>query len=172
MRGTRTFGTIAAVVAACGATAGCGGSSDDSASTSTATPVAAKPALPAGLQGTWSRYVTKADIERTARIRNEAGPEQDTPKPHAHRLVITPSDLQDSDLKANVVVDEDFKAMPDGTLAILGYQHPERGAACGPDIPQNATYAWKVTGDKLVLHATKDPCADRDSALSGTWKRG
>lgn len=45
----------------------------------------------------------------------------------------------------------------------------EEGSFCGPEIAQNATYTWKMAGDRLVLKATADPCADRDSTLAGTW---
>jgi hypothetical protein len=166
-------GVAALAVATCAVAAGCGGSSDDKkASTTTASTAAAAAALPTDLQGTWTRKVTQKDIDRTADHRNEAGPNQDAPKPGPAQLVIQPGDMQTTDQNAQFTVDQDFKATNDGKLAILGYQHPERGAFCSPSIPQNADYTWKVSGGELVLDATADPCADRDSTLTGTWKRG
>ncbi|MEA2386128.1 MAG: hypothetical protein QOJ22_302 [Thermoleophilaceae bacterium] len=67
------------------------------------------------------------------------------------------------------MVQQDYTATDSGQLTIRGYQHPEEGSFCGPEIAQNAAYTWKKAGDKLILRAVTDPCADRDSTLAGTW---
>ncbi len=154
--------------------AGCGSNDDEGAAASTTTTAAAK-ATPAGLPqelaGSYGRFVSKADIERTQSKRSEVGPSQEKPKPEAALLFLEPSAMTVRNPKADFVVQHDYSATGDGRLVIRGYQHPEAGAFCGPEIPQNATYTWKVSGDKLTLQADEDPCADRDSTLTGTWSR-
>jgi hypothetical protein len=167
-------GSIASVVlaACCGlAAAGCGSSSDSSskagASTSTAT-TTAKPAAP--FAGTYVRKVTQADIARTERVRNEAGPNQERPKPSRATMSVTADGLSFTAAHAPRIA-LDYSATPDGKLEIRGYQAPQVGAFCGPDVPQNATYLWRKSATGVTLRAVRDQCADRDSTLSGTWTR-
>jgi hypothetical protein len=49
-------------------------------------------------------------------------------------------------------------------------EHPEKGSFCGPEVPQIASYSWTLTDGVLTLKAKDDPCADRDSTLSGEWR--
>jgi hypothetical protein len=156
--------------------AGCGSSSDaedsGAATASTTTTAASQSSsLPAQLAGSYTRSVTEADIDRTQKKRSEAGPNQEKPKPSRVLLFLEPTGMTARTPKADFVVQQDYSATDGGQLVIQGYQHPEEGAFCGPEIPQNAAYTWKVSGDKLTLHATKDPCADRDSTLTGVWTR-
>jgi hypothetical protein len=162
----------AAATAIAVAAAGCG-SSDDSADkgATTTRPAAATTPAPSELSGQYARFVSKADIERTQKSRSELGPNQEKPKPEQALLTFEPKAMTTRDPKATFVVQQDYSATPDGKLVIRGYQHPEVGAFCGPEIPQNATYTWKADGDRLVLRASSDPCADRDSTLTGTWTR-
>jgi hypothetical protein len=168
----RAFPIAAAALAL--AAAGCG--SDDSGSGHAAT--ASTPGtgttttagLPPGLAGSFKRAVTKADIARTQKKRSELGPHQEKPKPEEALLFVEPGALTVRNPKATFVVQQDFAAGA-GTLTIRGYQHPEVGAFCGPEVPQNATYSWKAAGDRLTLRAVNDPCADRDSTLTGAWTR-
>src|SRR3954468_4121041 len=154
------------------AAAGCGSSSDSAdKATTTTKPVSATASPPKELLAQWTRFVSKADIERTQKNRSELGPNQEKPKPQTALMTFEPKTLTTRDPKASFVVQHDYKATPDGKLVILGYQHPEVGAFCGPEIPQNATYGWKLSGTKLILRAKSDPCADRDSTLTGTWTR-
>jgi hypothetical protein len=168
----RTTLTAAATAAVLAAT-GCG--SDDEASktvaASAATTTAPAGSTPNELLAQWTRVVSKADIDRTQKTRSELGPHQEKPKPSRALMTFEPKALTTRDPAATFVVQQDYKAAPDGKLVILGYQHPEIGAFCGPEIPQNATYRWKLAGTKLILRATSDPCADRDSTLTGTWTR-
>jgi hypothetical protein len=167
-RHTLTAAASAIAVAA----AGCGSSDDTSDKGGTAArPTTATAPAASGLSGQYTRFVSKADIERTQRKRSELGPDQAKPKPETALLTFEPKAMTTRDPKATFVVQQDYSANPDGKLVIRGYQHPEAGAFCGPEIPQNATYTWKATGDKLVLRVSSDPCADRDSTLTGTWTR-
>jgi hypothetical protein len=126
---------------------------------------------PSTLLGTYTRTVTKADIARTQHSRHE-GPGQSAPRPGPSRLAITKSSLLTTDVNANITFAESYTADGGGRLTIKGYQDPaHRGAFCGPEIPQNATYRWKVSGGTLTLTAVSDPCADRDSSLSGHWTK-
>ena len=86
-------------------------------------------------------------------------------------MFLEPGALTTRDPAAKFVVQQDYSATSGGKLVIRGYQHPEVGSFCGPEVPQNAIYTWKVVGAKLELRAAGDPCADRDSVLTGTWTR-
>src|SRR3954470_13668368 len=165
----------AAAAAVAIAVAGCG--SDDSkdagaataATTTTATSQA--PGLPASLAGSYTRFVSKADIDRTQKHRSELGSKQEKPKPSKALLFFEPKAMTTRTPSGDFVVQQDYSATDDGKLVIRGYQQPEAGAFCGPEVAQNAGYTWKASGDKLTLTAVKDPCADRDSTLTGVWTR-
>jgi hypothetical protein len=152
------------------AAAGCG-SSDGKKTPATQTSAATAPSPPHALLGKYQRFVSKADIERTQKKRSELGPNQEKPKPAVMLLFLDPGTLTTRDPRATFVVQQDYTATSAGKLVIRGYQHPDVGSFCGPEIPQNATYAWKVAGGNLKLRAVGDPCADRDSTLTGTWTR-
>jgi hypothetical protein len=165
----------AAVAALAIAPAGCGSDDDSATATTTTTAAAAaqpkQSGLPSELAGGYTRFMNKADIERTQAKRSEVGPNQEKPKPERYLLFFEPTGTTTRNEKADFVVQQDYSATDDGQLVIRGYQHPEVGAFCGPEIAQNATYSWKVSGDKLTLRAVKDPCADRDSTMAGIWTR-
>jgi hypothetical protein len=63
----------------------------------------------------------------------------------------------------------DMDASASGKLALSTYVG--KGAYCGPEIPEPASYSWKLQGRTVVLKAKNDPCADRDSTLTGKWTR-
>jgi len=161
---------LAIAIAGCGSD---GGKNDSGAATAAATTTATSQgaSVPPALAGAYTRSVTKADIERTQKKRSEAGPEQEKPKPERALLFVEPSALTARNPDASFVVQQDYSATPDGKLVIRGYQHPDVGAFCGPEIAQNATYTWKASGDELTLRAVDDPCADRDTTLTGSWTR-
>jgi hypothetical protein len=161
-----------AVTALAVAASGCGSGDDAKTTAASSTAAQVKPAAtPQELLGTYSRAVSKADIERTTKKRSELGPDQEKPKPGVSVLFVEPAALTVRDPKATFVVQQDYSATGAGKLAIRGYQHPDRGSFCGPEVPQNASYTWKAAGDKLTLSAVDDPCADRDSTLTGVWVR-
>jgi hypothetical protein len=154
--------------------AGCGSSGQSTkggVSPASGTHPAAAPAAPHELLGQYTRFVTKADIARTQKKRSELGPHQQKPKPAPALMTFEPAALTVRDPAAKFVVQLDYAATPAGGLVIRGYQHPDVGSFCGPEVPQNATYRWKVSGKKLTVRAVADPCADRDSTLTGTWTR-
>ena len=65
----------------------------------------------------------------------------------------------------------DMDATSSGKLDLSTYVDPGKGVFCGPEIPAPASYAWRLQGRTLVLTAHEDPCADRDSTLTGAWTR-
>jgi len=77
-----------------------------------------------------------------------------------------------TDPDAGVSIRQDFSATSDGAFRIGAYQAPEQGSFCGPDVSQTASYTWQRAGDVLTLRAVQDECADRDSILTGAWRRG
>lgn len=169
MRFTRTL-TAAALLATLAA--GCGSDDDEAREKPGATPPSS---ATSGLEGTYRRTVTAADIRRTDPLRQagvqEGAPEQERPAPGPLALTLTDDTLKLRDPRLDVTVLQDFSATSDGAFRIGAYQHPETGSFCGPDVPQTASYTWKLDGDVLTLTAKQDACADRDSLLSGAWRR-
>ena len=162
MRTTASLIALALVVAGCG--------SDDKPTPSADAPAASAP------YGSYTRTMTKADIERTQASRDESGPHQEKPKPSPSRLVIAKGSGQDV-LRFTSESDGFSVAMDlgieDEELKLYTYVDPMQAAWCGPQIAESAAYAFEMQGDALVLKpAHPDGCADRDSALTGTWKKG
>jgi hypothetical protein len=153
-----------------------GGCGTSSKTTSTATPGAtttkSAATVPNALLGTYKRRVTRADIERTASSRHE-GPGQTTPTPGPALLVIGKSTwtLIDPTARPPLSIEEDVTITAPDRVSINGYVHPDMGTFCGPEVPQNAAYNSELAGKLLRLSALNDRCADRDSTLTGTWKR-
>jgi hypothetical protein len=172
---TRLAAMSVAVGLSIGAAA-CGGSDEQAASTSgaAATAAATPSGPPKAVYGTYERRVTRADLERTASIRDESGPNQELPLAGIYRLTIARGTSQDA-LKATdpeqFVVGMDVALDASGGLRATSYIDPAQGAFCGPQIPAPADYSYVARGGQLELHAKKDPCADRDSILTGVWKR-
>lgn len=155
------------------AVAGCG--DDDEKTTPAATPAAAGTSAKAeAVYGIYVRTVTKADLARTDDHRGEYGPQQHLPPTGRYQLVLAKGAGQDV-LKVtdpdDFMVDMDITVEP-GILKATTYVDPSRGAFCGPEVAAQATYTYDVSGDTLELKPQADQCADRDSMLTGTWKRG
>jgi hypothetical protein len=170
----RVSGTLAATAALAALAGGCGsGGADQAGQPSLA--AATSHSVVTTLEGRYARNMTKADIERTDRRRQighqERGANQETPEPGALSLRLTDSTLKLTDLHLKVTVVQDFSATADGAFRIGAYEHPETGSFCGPEVPETASYRWRLSGEVLTLKATADPCGDRDSMLSGGWKR-
>jgi hypothetical protein len=146
---------------------GCGGNGKSSSSGSTATKTSAAP------YGLYVRTVTKQDIARTANRRDEHGPNQSTPPPGRYRLVIAKGAAQDV-IKLTgpdgFTIGMDMNVVP-GNLRLTNYVDPTKGAFCGPEIAAQASYAFKAAASSLQLAPKGDPCADRDSMLTGTWSK-
>ena len=123
------------------------------------------------LGGTYERTLTRADIARTDDVREEAGAGQDKPHPGPLELALEEGTLTMTDAGAGVTIRQDFSATSDGAFRIGAYQAPEEGSFCGPEVSQTASYTWRRNGDVLTLAARQDECADRDSILSGDWRR-
>src|SRR4051812_48936703 len=107
------------------AAAGCGSSNDDSGGSA---PAKAKTqsAVP---YGTYVRQMTKADLARTAKLRDEAGPDQEAPPPGRYSLVIAKGAGQDI-IKAtspdNFTVAMDLDAKNE-QLALTSYVNAAQG---------------------------------------------
>jgi hypothetical protein len=155
------------VVAAALVTSGCGGNDKPASSGSTATKASAAP------YGLYVRTVTKQDIARTAKRRDEHGPNQSTPPPGRYRLVIAKGAAQDV-IKLTgpdgFTIGMDMNVVP-GSLRLTNYVDPTKGAFCGPEVAAQASYAFRAAASSLQLQPHNDPCADRDSMLTGTWSK-
>jgi hypothetical protein len=158
----------AAVLAALAA--GCGSDDEHEAGTSSPTAASTSVSATARLVGTYERDVTSGDIERTDHLREPAAG-QTKPEPGAVRLALARGTLRMTDPRADLTILQDFSATSDGAFRIGAYQQPETGSFCGPEISQTASYRWRLSGNVLRLKAQQDECADRDSVLSGEWKR-
>jgi hypothetical protein len=159
---------VAIVLAAAVLLAGCG--EDGGAPSRGVVPDAG-----AGLEGTYRRVVTAADIARTQRHRREGRAQhrpEPGPGPVTLALALTDGTLRFEDPRAAVTVLQDVSATEDGVLRIGAYQRPEAGSFCGPEVAATAAYRWRLAGDAIVLEATRDPCPDRDAVLSGRWEAG
>jgi hypothetical protein len=143
--------------------AGCGSDEETQASR----PTTSAPSL----AGTYERALTDADIERTDHRRDVSLPEQQKPRPGRLKLALENGTLTLIDVAADLTIRQDFSATSDGAFRIGAYQAPDQGSFCGPDVPQTASYKWKQSGDVLTLKPAQDECADRDSILTGQWRR-
>ena len=166
--------TLTITLAAAGLlVAGCG-SDDDPEPRATAAAPAATAAAGAGPYGTYVREVTKADLDRTEDHRDEYGPHQELPGTGEYQLVIAKGSGQ-AVIKATgpdgFTIDQDVRLVDD-LLRITSYVDPNRASFCGPEIPAQAQYGFDLGASSLTLTpAQDDPCADRDSILTGTWKK-
>ena len=167
MRTTTILGIVvlATAVTACGGSTGGGSSAAPAASA----PAASAPAAGAPASGTYTRDLTASDIARTDAFRQE-GTNQTTPAPGALTLELTDGTASVTD-DTGFEVAELSKLGTDASLEIQSYVDPSKASFCGPDAPQNASYTWKLDGDALTLSPVEDRCADRNSMLTGTWKR-
>jgi hypothetical protein len=169
----RTHTTVMMAALALAVTA-CGGDDDsEPASEKPAGTTAAKTS--AAPYGTYVREVTKRDLARTDEARDEAGPHQQLPPAGEYRLVIAKGAGQDV-LKATdpggftVAMDMDAA---DEVVELTEYVDPSKASFCGPEVPAAANYAFKAESSTLSLEPrADDPCADRDSILTGTWTEG
>jgi hypothetical protein len=158
---------ISALLALAALGGGCG--SDDGEPT--VAPASQLTTSSPSLAGTYERMLTRADIDRTDHLRDESLRNQEKPQPGPLELALEEGTLAMTDVRADASIRQDFSATSDGAFRIGAYQAPDQGSFCGPDISQTASYTWKRSGDVLTLKAQQDECADRDSILSGEWKR-
>ena len=147
--------------------AGCGSEDEEPTTTRVSQPTTSSPSL----AGTYERRLTRADIERTDHLRDESVPNQEKPQPGPLELTLEKGTLTMTDVGAGLTIRQDFSATSDGAFRIGAYQAPDQGSFCGPDVSQTASYTWKRSSDVLTLRAEQDQCPDRDSSLSGEWKR-
>lgn len=165
-----TVAALLAVVAL--AVAGCG--SDEAPPPATAPAAKSTAPAPSGPHGTYVRTVSEADLDRTAKLRDEHGPNQERPPEGEYRLVIAQGsggDVIKATDPGDFTVDQTIR-LTGNVVEITGYVDSARASFCGPEIAAEAQYDFELTGDRLTLEpAQDDPCADRDSILTGTWTR-
>jgi hypothetical protein len=168
MNGRTSRATVVAlVVLAFPLLAACGGNDDNGDSNRAA---ASTSQFSEDLLGTYERTVTKADIARTADMVVKDPNFEPTP-PGPHRLVIEDGVFRTVDLSDNFTIAQYVTASDEGNFDIGNYVDPGKGAFCGQSVPQAAIYSWALEGDVLTLTAVSESCADRDSVLTGEWKR-
>lgn len=168
---TRTHHALAPLAALALTLGACGGDdAQPAAARATGTPASVMP------YGTYARTVRQADIDRTQKTRRasqqEAGPNMEPPSTGDVRLVLSKSDAGDI-LKvvdsSGFAIDMYAEARA-GTIALDDYVDPSKGAFCGPEVAVRSSYRFEVTGSGLEIEASPaDPCADRDTVLTGTW---
>jgi hypothetical protein len=160
-----------AIVAAALFAVGCGSDSNNDKPATSGSTAAQASAAPYGL---YVRTVTKHDIARTAAHRDEHGPNQSAPTTGRYRLVIAKGASQDV-IKVTgpdgFTIDMDMNVVP-GSMRLTSYVDPTRASFCGPEIAAQTTYTFKAAASSLQLQPNDDPCADRDSTLTGTWSKG
>jgi hypothetical protein len=93
----------------------------------------------------------------------------------SYRLVIAKGAGQDV-LKATdpdgFTVAMDMRAAGE-IVDLTSYVDPSTASFCGPEVPAAARYAYKAESSALSLEPREDdPCADRDSILTGIWRTG
>ena len=144
--------------------AACGGDDESAAGTKT---------TPSPAFGVYTREVTKADIARTMDARSDAPGFEPAPTGR-FQLTIAPGDGFDvvkvTDPEG-LTIEMDAKVDGD-ELRLVAYSAPEKGAFCDQAFAAQAKYELTVEDSAIALEPTAEECADRDSVLTGTWKKG
>jgi hypothetical protein len=114
-------------------------------------------AAPAAIVDTWSRTVTEADAKRRGNV--ATGPWRFAVKASGAMSLFNGSSKK-------AVVTGRLTAGPSGTLKMLNLL-VTGGGRC----TEQATYRWRLTGDRLTLSTAADKCPGRAAVLVGTWRR-
>lgn len=144
------------------------------------------PAPPAPLLGRWTRVVTKAD---TAKSDPKYGGTNNVPPAGKWRLVIDRIGIWELDplgtgivqaysATANVLhsyapimtVPKKPNGDP-GEIRRFGSRIDSGGGIDCDESGPFGTYRWTVTGNRLTLSATHEPCGQRRAIYEGTWTR-
>jgi len=160
--------TVLVGVSLTGLATGCG-SSSTTTNDNVTTPATAPRSGALNLNGSYVRAVSKADMARTNSFRHE-GTGQSTPPTGTYHLTFTGDTFRATN-PTGFAVAQTYSATDGGHLRVILYVNPNQASFCGPDIPQNAAYDWRLSHNTLTLNAKDDACADRDSILQGRWTR-
>ena len=114
-------------------------------------------AAPATIVDTWSRTVTEADAKRRGAV--ATGPWRFEVKGSGAMSLFNGS-------AKKAVVTGKLTSGASGTLKMLDLR-----VAGGGRCTTQATYRWRMSGDKLVLSTSGDKCPGRAAVLVGTWRR-
>ena len=165
------LGVTSIVAAALAATSGCG-SSKKSESTPSGPPTTAsltKGPAPSRLVGTYSRNLTRADIEASPGASLAAPPKGVPTGPVTMR--INGDGGIGFTLSDGGTPHGSFFATRDGPLQV---QTAGAGNFCrAPAQTAIGTYAWRIAGSELVIakRAESPSCGDRAATLAGHWQR-
>ena len=149
--------------------------------------VTARPALPAGLAGTWQRTI--ADTSAAPAAGSPGNPTQTYTPAGTYTMVIEPSEVQvrfpgtfrrpaSDTTGAGWILDSDY-SIAGSTLRVAGpvASEPfdgqaEGGPWCFVDGP-SGDYDWSISGATLSLtpHGGSDPCGVRGFIWAGQWTR-
>lgn len=173
MVGGMSYRVPTLLVAAALVAGGCGSDSSNDKPASSGSTAASTTSASKAPYGVYVRTMTRRDLARTADHRSEYGPNQSVPPTGRYRLVIAKGAAQDV-IKvtdpSGFMIDMDINVVP-GTFRLTSYVDPSRASFCGPEIPTPATYTFQAAASSLQLQPKNDPCADRDSMLTGTWSK-
>jgi len=132
--------------------------------------VAAAPAPPVGLAGTWGRTVTPADLKKAT--------SDSPPPPGAWHLTIATTGWEPLDPQGNRgLFDVGYQSAGivemRPTIEYPPFPNSNNGGFCADTDP---IFEWTVAigsgGRTLMLQpAGHDPCGDRAAILEGTWSR-
>jgi len=128
--------------------------------------------VPIQLVGTYTRWVTPADVRRTRSLRHE--PADPVLPAGVWRLRIALSGVITFDDPRGAGGNEAFSATPGGAITLQGPANwllpPNRqGSLCG--VEPIGAYSWIAHAGKLTLTPRRDRCADRNTMFAGNWKR-
>lgn len=139
-------------------------------------PATKKPAAAAetpAAYGVYTREVTDADIERTMDERNDAPGFEPAPAGRWQLSLVQGKGVDVVKVTDPEGMTIEMDAKVDGAeLRLVAYAAPEKGAFCDPAIAAQARYTLAERDGAIVLAAGEDECADRDSVLTGTWRKG
>lgn len=141
------------------------------ATTAAAVTVALPEPVPSELLGTFTRRVTRADVQRTQAFRREPA-DRELPA-GTWRIRIAPDGVISIDDPRGSRGNEAFSSTP-GTLALQGpanwiLPRSRQGGFC--TVEALGAYAWSTGPRTLITRPLRDRCADRDSMFAGTWRR-
>ena len=129
-------------------------------------------AAPSKAYGVYTREVAKADIERTMKMRHHP-PGFEPPPAGRYQMTLARGkgfDVVKITDPNGFVIAMDSKLDGD-ELRFVAYAAPEVGVFCDASISAQARYALTPSDEAVKLAPTQDECADRDSVLTGTWRR-
>jgi hypothetical protein len=159
------------IVATLVAASGCG-SSEKTESTPSGSPTTAtltKGPAPSRLVGTYSRNLTKADIQASTGA-SLAGPPKGVPTGPVTMRIVGDGEIEFT-FSHGGTPHGSFFATRDGQLQVQTVS--DSNFCRAPNQTAIGTYAWRISGGELVISKRSESpsCADRAATLVGHWQR-